>query len=102
MPECASQFLRFPARETGGDHGDSQQLFLEQRYTQSSFENRDQRRMWVGNRFLSHPPLQIGIGHLPYNGAGTNKGNLDDQIIKSLWVVSWQTGHLGSRFDLKS
>src|SRR6059036_209079 len=99
--ECAAQFFRFAAAESGRDHRHSQQLFLKQRYTQCSFENRLERRMGVTYSLASLPPLQIWMDHVADNRPGPDDGDLNDDVVEPLGTHSRQTRHLRAAFDLK-
>ena len=55
--ERAAQLFGFAARESGGDHCHSEQLFLKQRYAQRPLEHRLARRMGIGDALAFLPPL---------------------------------------------
>ena len=41
------------------------------------------------------------MDHSPLNGAGSNDGDLDYEVVKASWLQPRQHRHLGSGFDLK-
>src|SRR2546426_4294484 len=99
--ERAAQLFRFAAAESGGDHRHTQQLFLKQRYTQCPFEYRLERRMRVTDSLASLPSLQIRMDHVADNRSGPDDGNLNDDVVETLWTHSRQARHLRAAFDLK-
>src|SRR5437667_10613695 len=62
--ERAAQFFRFAAAESGRDHRHSQQLFLKQRYAQSPFEDRLERRMRISHRIASLTPPYVRMNQV--------------------------------------
>ena len=55
--ECAPQFFRFAAAETGGEHGHAQQLFLKQRHAECALEHGFERGMRISDALAPLPSL---------------------------------------------
>src|SRR6185312_10461418 len=81
--------------------GHAQELFLEERYTQGSFEHGFQRGMRVGDVFASQAAFEKWIDHLPDDWAGTNDGDLHDEVVEAYGSQAWQARHLRAALDLE-
>jgi hypothetical protein len=100
-PERAPQRFGLSPAEPGRHHRHAQQLLLEQRHAKRACENRLERRMRVPDGFPAGAPVEIRMHHLPDDGAGTNDGDLDDDIVETHGFEARQRCHLRARFDLE-
>ena len=96
-----AQLLGLAAGEPGGDHRNSQQLFLEERHAKRARENRLERRMRVLHRLAPRPAIQVRMHHLPDDGAGPDDGHLHDDVVEAGGLQTRQRRHLRARFDLE-
>ena len=96
-----AQVLGLVAAEVGHDHGDFQHLLLEERNSQSALEDGFEPRVEVGHRFEAAAAAQIGMGQIALNGAGSDDGHLDDQVVEASGLHARQRGHLGAALDLE-
>ena len=99
--EGAAQFFRFAARESRGNHGHAQQLFLKQRHAQRAREHRFERRMQTIGRLASLAALQIRMHHFADDRPRPNDGDLHHNVVKTCWLQARQAGHLRAALDLK-
>src|SRR4051812_20253496 len=97
----AAQFLGFTAGEISHDHGDAQELLLEERDAKGSLQDGSQAFVEIGHLFTSGASRQVRMNHITLDWAGTDDGDLDDHIIKAGWLQSRQGGHLRAAFDLE-
>ena len=86
----SAEVLGFTTCEVRRHHCDAQQLFLKQWHSQSSFQNRFERRMSVRDRLLALPPIHVGMHHLSDNRAGPNDGYLYHDVIKLFRMIARQ------------
>ncbi|MNZ66331.1 hypothetical protein D3C78_845520 [compost metagenome] len=97
----SAQLVRLICGKTGAIHGDPHGLLLKQRNTHRLFQNIFQFRFFITNRLLSLSATQIGMHHIPLNGAGANNGDLNDEVIKLLRPQARQHRHLRPALDLE-
>ena len=96
-----AQAIGLGRAETGADDGDLHGLFLEQGYAQGLA----QHLLQFGGRkihfFLAPAAAQVGMHHVALDGAGTDDGHLDHQVVEIARLESGQHAHLGAAFDLE-
>ena len=97
----SAEVFGFTTCEVRRHHCDAQQLFLKQWHSQSSFQNRFERRMSVRDRLLALPPIHVGMHHLSDNRAGPNDGYLYHEIVELHWRIARQRRHLRAAFHLE-
>ena len=97
----AAQPVRLQRGKSCADDGDLHRLFLKQRHAQCLAQHRPKgvRR----KRDLLRPvaPPQIGVDHIPLNGAGPNDRHLYNQIVELARLHPRQEIHLRAAFHLK-
>ena len=90
-----------PPVKSGGDHGDAQQLFLEERHSERAHEDGFERGMRVLDGRASLASLDVRIHHFADDGAGANERHLHDDVVKAFGMQARQAGHLRAAFDLE-
>ncbi len=86
----STEFFRFAACEVRRNHRHTEQLFLKERHTQSSFQYRCERRMSVCDGLLPLPSSHVGVHHFSDDGARPNDGDLHDEIVELNRGIAWQ------------
>jgi hypothetical protein len=97
----AAQLIGFTCAETGGNHGELNDLFLKDGHAEGAFQHATYSVVGVGCRFQTLPAAQVGMDHVALNGAWANDGNLDHEVVEIVGVQAWQHGHLGTGFHLE-
>ncbi len=101
VAHSAAEFVGFGRCKAGGSDGDAHPLFLEEGYTEGALEDRLEAGMRIGDRLLTVATSQVRMHHTALDGAGTDEGDLDDEVVEAAWFVARQGVHLGARLDLE-
>src|ERR1051325_996797 len=97
----AAQLIGFSGSVIRHDHRQPHHLFLEQRHTEGSLENRPQQIMGKIDFLFLLAPAQIRMHHATGDRSGPDNADLDHQVIKILRFEPRQHRHLGAALDLK-
>ena len=100
-PHGAAQLFGFAAAEARCLHGDSQQLFLEERHAEGALQDHFERGVGVDDRFAAGAPVEIGVDHLSHDRARADDGDLDHQVVEALGLEPRQGRHLRAALDLE-
>jgi hypothetical protein len=76
-------------------------LLLEEGYPEGALQDRFESRMKVGNGLFSATSTYVGMHRATLNGAGSNKGNFNNEVVEATWLDARQGAHLGSALDLE-
>ena len=85
----------------GGDNGQLHGLLLKERHTQRALEDLAQRLGWIVDRLQPLTTAQVRMHHVALDGAGSDNGHLNDQIVEAAGPQPRQHRHLGTGFDLE-
>ena len=96
-----AEFFGFATAETGRDHRDSQELFLEDRDAERSLENRSQAFVGIDDRFAAGSAIDVGVHHLADDRTRSNDRDLDDEIVEGPGFQARKRRHLCAAFDLE-
>ena len=88
--------------ESGNDHGHLQHLFLKERHAERAFEDGFEFRVNVIDGLAAGAAIEVRMHQSANNGAGTNDGNFNDDIVKRLRFHARQRRHLCAAFDLEN
>jgi hypothetical protein len=97
----AAELFGFGAGEAGDGHGHAEKLLLKEGDTEGALEDRFERGVGVGDFLLALAAAHVGVHHFADDGAGTDDGDLDNEIVKADGGVVGDGGHLGSALDLE-
>ena len=101
MPTALRNSSASAAGKTSDDHCHSQQLFLEQRYSECSLQHRFEQRMRIRNFFLTLSTAHVRVHHFADDRAGANDGDLHDDIVETSRCIMRKGSHLGAALNLK-
>src|SRR5579864_6473482 len=101
MSHRPSEFFRLSRCDSGALFCHPQQLLLIKRNAERRLQNGDKQGMCIGDRLLTLPPSQVGIGHAALYWAGTDDCNLGGEIVEDLRLVERQRRHLRTTLDLE-
>ena len=100
-PHGLTQAVGLGGAEACGIDGDLHELLLEERHSQGLGQGWFEGVMQVGDLLAPQPAADVGVDGVTLDGAGTDEGDLDDDVVESLGAESGQGGHLGTRLDLE-
>ena len=58
--------------------------------------------MQVGDRLLAVAPADVRVHRTPLDRAGTDEGDLDDEVVEGARPQARQRRHLGAALDLNT
>jgi len=76
-------------------------LFLEEGDAEGFVENFAEGLGRIGDGFLACAAAEIGVDHVALDGAWSDDGYFDDQVVKGARAEAREHGHLGAGFDLE-
>ena len=97
----AAQPVRLGRGEAGGDDGDLHGLLLEERHAKGLLQHPAQRVGRVVHRLLAAPAAQVGVHHVPLDGARAHDRHLDHQVVEVAGLEAGQHAHLRAALHLE-
>ena len=95
------QLIRLAGGVVGGDHGQADDLLLEERHSQRLPQNRLQRRVGIDHGLLTRASPEVRVHHAAGDRAGPHDADLHDEIVIGPGLQAGEHRHLGAAFDLE-
>ena len=96
-----AELFGFAATEARSGHRDPQELFLKDRDTERSLEDRAKRFMGIDDGFAAGSAIDVGMDHFADDRARSDDRNFDYEIIESPGFQPWECRHLCATLDLE-
>jgi len=97
----AAEFIGLSAIEARDDHGHAENLFLKERDAESAAEDGFEGGVNEIDCFAAVASVEVRVDEVPDDGAGTDEGDFDGEVVECSGPHNGQSGHLGTGLDLK-
>ena len=97
----AAKFIGLARTETGGNHGQFDDLFLEDRHPEGALQHLAYGIVGVFHRFHAVFSAQVGVHHVALYGARANDGDFDHKVVPGFRFQPREHVDLGAGLHLK-